>query len=287
MQTIALLNDVSNPALDAGRDSAAPATDARGGERFDDPEIANNGTNIADIGAFELQPSVINGGPGPDVLDGTSRDDTILGNSGNDLINGFGGNDSIEGGDGNDTLIGGDGRDRIEGGGGADRIEGGAQNDDLRGGQGNDVIMGGDGRDLLRGGEMNDRLLGDGGVDRLRGEDGNDKITGGLGADLLFGGADADTFTYITADDSLNGTGADRIFDFVQGEDVIDFLRVSPAVFDFIGDSRFSGSGPEIRIVETSNGNTSIFVDVDGDTTADMRVVVLGVTGLVENDFLL
>lgn len=64
--TIALLADAANPALDAGLDSVAPATDARGELRVDQPGLAHNGANIADIGAFELQDIV--DGP-PDAVD--------------------------------------------------------------------------------------------------------------------------------------------------------------------------------------------------------------------------
>jgi len=55
IETIALLTDVNNPALDAGDDGAAPALDARGEARFDQIGLANNGANISDLGAFELQ----------------------------------------------------------------------------------------------------------------------------------------------------------------------------------------------------------------------------------------
>lgn len=58
VQTIALLNDASNPALDAGDDTLDPATDARGLARFDNAGVANNGANFSDLGAFELQGQV-------------------------------------------------------------------------------------------------------------------------------------------------------------------------------------------------------------------------------------
>jgi hypothetical protein len=55
VQTIALSAAAANPALDAGDDTLAPATDARGGPRDDAAGVANNGGNISDLGAFELQ----------------------------------------------------------------------------------------------------------------------------------------------------------------------------------------------------------------------------------------
>ncbi len=269
VQTIALRADLLNPALDAGDDTAAPATDAAGQARLDILDVANNGANISDLGVLELQSSSSPGSNGPDLIIGTNVAETLTGNGGNDIIYGLGGRDTINGNLGNDQLFGGNGRDVMLGGSGADRIDGGLQDDDLQGGSGNDVLLGGNGVDLIQGG------------------DGNDRVAGGLGADLLYGGADNDTFIYQTSDDSLTGAGADRIFDFVQGEDVLNFRAVSPTVFDFVGTSVFTGDGPEIRIIEAANGNTSIFADLDGDTIADMRVVVIGVTGLTESDFLL
>ncbi|MEZ5923843.1 MAG: calcium-binding protein [Hyphomicrobiaceae bacterium] len=50
--TVALSTDVNNPAIDAGNDALAPTFDARGIPRFD-AAVANNGTNISDLGAFE------------------------------------------------------------------------------------------------------------------------------------------------------------------------------------------------------------------------------------------
>jgi uncharacterized protein YjbI with pentapeptide repeats len=59
VQTIALKNDVSNPALDAGDDAAAAAagaeTDASGSSRYDYAGVAPNGVNISDLGALELE----------------------------------------------------------------------------------------------------------------------------------------------------------------------------------------------------------------------------------------
>ncbi|MEM1159430.1 MAG: choice-of-anchor Q domain-containing protein [Pseudomonadota bacterium] len=54
VQTVALLGDPTNPAIDAGDDSLAPAADARGVARDDAAGVANNGANISDLGAFEV-----------------------------------------------------------------------------------------------------------------------------------------------------------------------------------------------------------------------------------------
>ncbi|MEO1092263.1 MAG: right-handed parallel beta-helix repeat-containing protein, partial [Pseudomonadota bacterium] len=56
VETIALLDDANNPALDVGDDGLAPATDARGEQRpVDLAGIGNAGTNTTDLGAFEQQ----------------------------------------------------------------------------------------------------------------------------------------------------------------------------------------------------------------------------------------
>ena len=57
VQTIALRAALTNPALDAGDDGLDAVTDARGLARVDVPGLANNGANISDLGAFELQAS--------------------------------------------------------------------------------------------------------------------------------------------------------------------------------------------------------------------------------------
>ncbi|WP_146348482.1 choice-of-anchor Q domain-containing protein [Falsiphaeobacter marinintestinus] len=288
VQTIALSADPTNPALDSGDDTAAPATDATGQARFDVPGLSNNGDNICDLGAFELVlVTVFTGDGDANEIFGTEFSDAIYGNDGFDNLYGQGGNDFIHGGDGNDQVFGGDGADILRGGNAADHIEGGAQNDTLRGGPGNDGLYGGDDNDLLLGGVQNDRLFGDAAEDSLRGGAGEDRLVGGLGADRLFGGADADTFVYLSADDSPHGPDADRISDFTLSEDLIGMRHVIPGAFDFVATAPFSGIGPEIRIVETPNGHTRIFADVDGDASADMRVVVIGVTGLTESDFIL
>ncbi len=55
IDTIRLVNNLSNPALDGAEDSLAPSTDARGISRpIDLPGIANNGANAADLGALEI-----------------------------------------------------------------------------------------------------------------------------------------------------------------------------------------------------------------------------------------
>ncbi|MEZ5776252.1 MAG: M10 family metallopeptidase C-terminal domain-containing protein [Hyphomicrobiaceae bacterium] len=89
-----------------------------------------------------------------------------------------------------DQLLGSDVANRLEGRGGSDEIRGFGGADTLEGGGGNDTIHGGTG---------------------------GDTIIGGRGSDVLYGEAGGDTFVF------RNGDGFDRIADFEQGQDLIDF----------------------------------------------------------------
>ncbi|MCB1493525.1 MAG: VCBS repeat-containing protein, partial [Rhodobiaceae bacterium] len=55
VETVALRFHGSNPALDAGDDTRAPATDALGNPRIDQPNVGADGANFSDLGAVELQ----------------------------------------------------------------------------------------------------------------------------------------------------------------------------------------------------------------------------------------
>ena len=93
MPTIALKNDLANPALDAGQDDRVDEsvagidlngdgdtddiidTDARGdgfARTVDLPAVANNGKNTVDIGAFELPPIT---DQGPNFVVTTAEDE--------------------------------------------------------------------------------------------------------------------------------------------------------------------------------------------------------------------
>jgi Ca2+-binding RTX toxin-like protein len=180
-------------------------------------DIINGGTGgdtiIGAIGADELNGDagndVISGGGGADIIDGGSANDTITGGNGADTIFGGAGNDTIDGQGFTDTIDGGAGSDTITGGGGADTILGGNAADFLFGNRGGDTLDGGNGNDALNGGASNDEL---------RGGAGNDLLLGSTGNDDLYGDAGADTFQFR----ANHGTN-DRIFDFEDGIDVIEF----------------------------------------------------------------
>ena len=105
--------------------------------------------------------------------------------------------------------------------------------------------------DTLTGGTGNGILIGNGGRDFL---------DGGAGDDYLTGGAGDDHFVY-----NALSSGHDRIEDFQQGHDVLDF----------------SGSGLEFGDLVQSYSNGSTTVEYLGST------IILGNVGLLsQTDFL-
>ena len=170
----------------------------------------------------------LNGDNGDDTLKSKGGDDTMFGGSGNDrLIGDDSGNETMFGGTGSDTLMGLDGQDTLNGGAGDDFIYGGMGNDiilgedgsdRMRGNRGNDQMDAGSGDDFVYGGGGDDDLFGGAGRDYLLGENGIDTLAGGDGSDNLTGGTGADTFIFASSD-----TGYDKIIDFENGTDLIDF----------------------------------------------------------------
>ena len=149
------------------------------------------------------------------------------------------------------------------------------------------TVNGGDGIDQIRGGNLADSIFGDGG---------NDKIMGLGGADQLTGGAGADQFRYLFTNDSGLGTAADRILDFTNGEDKLDFrvLDADPntagrQALSFIGTAAFGATGSAQLRYADSGGDTLVQIDLNGDGAADMEIVLVGHAGqaLTGTDFLL
>ncbi len=237
----------------------------------------------------------LEGGDGDDTLTGGAGADLVTGGDGDDVAEGEDGNDRLEGGIGDDSLSGGDGPDRLFGDEGADRLAGGRHGDFLAGGAGGDRLDGGNGGDRLlgqygaddiRGGYGHDWLDGGRGADALRGGPGDDTLRGGGGTDQLFGLAGADVFLFTRPGDSPTSAAPDMIRDFTPGEDRIDLASFDPASLDLDVLGRFSGAGASAVTRELA-GDTRVLVDTDGDRSADFRVLVAGVTGLTEDDFLL
>lgn len=258
------------------------------------------------------------GGEGTEAIDNLHLDATP-----NLPAQAFAGSDRLFGGDGADELFGFNGNDAIVGGGGADTIDGGAgvntlsyagsdskvsvnlgsgtavygdaegdtfsniQN--LTGSSHNDVLSGDDGANVLRGGNGNDRLLGRDGDDRLVGGAGDDLITGGDGVDTLYGQAGADVFDFNNVRESgVTSATRDTIADFSSAQgDKIDLSDLDQNdELSFIGTSKFSGEGGEVRYQVYANA-TVAFVDLDGDKAADFSVKLAGIGGMSADDFIL
>ncbi len=199
-----------------------------------------------------------------------------IGNVDANTLTGNIGDNRLRGHDGADSINGGDGDDKVWGGAGLDTIHGDAGEDILRGGRHNDVIYGDDADDVLYGNANNDRLYGGRGDDRL---------VGGAGRDLLNGGQGQDVFVFNRMIDSLDSVKADRIADFVVGEDMIELSGLGGSK-SYIGSAGFSGAAGEVQVTLSGGTSTNIKIDLDGDGTADMKILLLNTTGLTEADFL-
>lgn len=163
---------------------------------------------------------------------------SIIGSLLGDLLSGTNGVDTMHGDTGNDTLLGGRGDDFIFGDSDNDRLSGGIGNDLLDGGLGNDI------------------LLGDAGDDRLFGGLGNDRLTGGIGADVfLFNRAN----------------GLDRITDYVQGVDHLEFHEIS---------------GREIVWRASVGGVTVSYGGLAGQAVDHGEIFIAGITKLGFSDFI-
>ncbi|MDB2437667.1 hypothetical protein N9W89_03045 [Hellea sp.] len=222
-------------------------------------EFVQVGIDIIDLTTIL---ALVNGTPGDDdPLNGTTDDDFINGLAGDDVIFGLSGDDIINGGDGRDILNGGDGDDILNGDAGNDDFFGGAGADEINGGEGadrvfystaaagvtanfidqslntgeaagdtynsiesitgsnfDDVITSGNDDNDLVGLGGDDVLSGAGGRDRLFGGSGDDRLIGGFGNDDLFGQGGADTYVI------RSGAGADRIFGYESGTDLIQYI---------------------------------------------------------------
>ena len=204
---------------------------------------------------------------------------------------------SIAFGYNNNSFYGGNGNDVLDMGGGDDNAYGGDGNDLVHGGVGTDILHGGKGLDLLFGGSGVDYLLGDKGYDTLDGGDGGDRLTGGEGGDRLTGGKGADIFIFkAVAKSTGNGLQRDTITDFtVAQHDRIDLSAIDAnatggapgdQAFDFIFGDAFHHIAGELRYA-ISGSDIIVQGDTDGNGTADLAILVVGLGSLALADFVL
>jgi choice-of-anchor C domain-containing protein len=148
------------------------------------------------------------------------------------------------------------------------------------------------------GGDANDALFGNGGNDILIGNAGLNLLHGGAGRDVMDGGAGDDTYYFDAITDSgATPDTADLIRTFVQGAglegDKIDLSAVDANAGEG-GDQDFDWGGEDTAVLangltwykDTAHNRTVIQMDNNGDTTADMMIVLAGTTlNLVRDDF--
>jgi Ca2+-binding RTX toxin-like protein len=195
---------------------------------------------------------------------------------------------------------------RIEGTGGRDDLNGTNNDDAMVLKAGDDIAHGRDGDDVIHGDGGDDRLYGQAGADKLFGGDGNDVLYGGAGrdvlnggpgADLLFGGDGADLFVFnsVTEDDLPSGQQTrETIADFSRADnDRIDLSAIDAnwnqagnQAFRFLDEQAFTGHAGEL-IVERLSNETLVYVDVNGDSQADLYFALSGSYNLSASDFIL
>ena len=119
------------------------------------------------------------------------------------------------------------------------------------------------------------------------GGDKDDTLIGGAGRDELEGGEGSDIFRFLSVTDSgTSDLDSDVITDMVSGTDEIDLSALG--VESFLGDGAFTGSGNEVRFETIDDSTARLLIDIDGDQSADMMIMLTNFTGtLSQNDFFL
>ena len=251
----------------------------------------------------------ISGNLGNDILHGNAGNDRLWGDKHADTLYGGVGHDRLYGGKGHDTLYGGKGRDKLWGESGNDALYGGDGRDRLQGGKGKDILYGGEGADVFayeQPGFGRDRI-GDfeDGTDllKLHGLQWSDvSVANNAGGSavisvdgtqdaIVLAGVDAaqvgeDDFVFINreAEDTLEsepaseqefafsgpGFGQDRITDFEDGTDLMDFSALDLQYAD-------------LTVSNNSDGDAMVQV-----TGTDSHVTLTGVDAALinENDFI-
>ena len=138
-------------------------------------------------------------------------------------------------------------------------------------------------REAIIGMDTSDRIIGSNGRDLIAGLKGNDRLFGAGGGDLLIGGKGRNRYLYTDPSDSLDRDGErDQIVGFGKR----DRINLRPlrdrGELSFIGADNFSGTAGEVRFNKETLG-----VDLDGDKTADLAVLLPGTDALKASNLLL
>ncbi|HYJ29660.1 MAG TPA: M10 family metallopeptidase C-terminal domain-containing protein [Allosphingosinicella sp.] len=145
-----------------------------------------------------------------------------------------------------------------------------------RGNIANSLLYNGDPRSLI------ENAIGSQAEDWLIANDASNRLTGS-------GGADRFVFHSVSAS---SVAAPDTITDFVSGSekiglDGIDAISGTPAndVFSYIGTNAFSGVAGQLRH-ESVGGTTHIYADVNGDSVADLHIIVNAPVVTIQDFFL-
>jgi Ca2+-binding RTX toxin-like protein len=236
---------------------------------------------------------------------GNGLNNQITGNAGKNSLAGLDGDDTLNGGAGNDTIRGGAGDDTIDGGAGADLLD---LSDGTAGitfiltnGSSNTTVnlsviglstaTGDTYRNMegVIGTNFNDTLVGSANADTLTGGGGTDIMKGNAVIDTV-----EDTFKFnATSESSTTLALSDVINEFVHGTDKIDLSAID-ADTGIGGDQAFLFGGNNASAVansvtwfESGGGNTILQIDNNGDTTADMQIVLAAAGVVSDADFIL
>ena len=157
------------------------------------------------------------------------------------------------------------------------------------------------GNDRMLGLGGNDTLDGGAGTDTLFGGAGNDRILGGTGKDIMSGSSGSDVFIFrTTTETSASTTYADVISDFSTVYDRISLSAIdaftptttnNTFVWKATGSFTSTTAG-EVRyhkfdLAGTSSDYTMIYIDTDGDVTAEAAIRLSGLRTLTADDFIL
>lgn len=280
-------------------------------------------TILGSADTFNLSPEadLVRGFAGGDTIRGNGGNDTLYGDAGNDRLEGGAGNDQLNGGADDDTMLGGAGSDTYfvdssldrvyettttastTDAGGEDRVKSSitinmnsyagiklVENLTLIGtgnvnGTGNALA-----NDMF-GNSGNNTLTGLAGEDILKGFAGADKFIGGAGRDRMYAGADSAVDTFVINGKAESGVGStlrDKIYEFVSGTDKVD-LHALDADTLTDGDQAFafSNSGPAANSIWVVDTGTDLIVrgDLNGNTTADFEIQLMGINSVTASDF--
>jgi Ca2+-binding RTX toxin-like protein len=239
--------------------------------------ILNGGSGDDYIEAGQGNDSFVNGNDGADVIDGKAGDDMLFGNAGDDRLIGGGGNDYLWGGSGNDTMLGGAGGDLyivdsatsiiIELAGEGNDFVQSSVSYTLSAGVESMRLMESSGAINGTGNSLNNTLDGNSAANTLSGGLGNDTLTGGGGSDILAGGSGGDIFWFYRS--QMVSTVLD--FSSSQGDKI---ALVRSGSFDYLGAAAFTVGGH----TEARFEGGQLFVDTDGNGTADITIKLTGIT---------